>query len=453
MPAELDPASPHSAFFRSRRSSKRMVFALAFLLVVGGVYWVTHRGGNGMNAGAPSMAELMKKPVPVIVSPVSMQSVPVVLTTIGNTEPMSTVALKPQVTGRLESIHFVEGQYVQPGQILFTLDSRPFEAAYREAQATLQSARSQVQQLRANVIRDEAAVRQAQANLSRDTAQLTYAESQVRRYASLLQQEYISRDQYEQSVANRDAARSVVAASRAAVENANAQLLSDRASVQTAVAQAQANEAIVENRRLELGYTTIRAPFYGRTGSFRVHAGDMIQANTTELVTLDKTNPIYVSFSVPEAQLAEIKRRQAVRPLTVNVTLKNSERTRLTGRLTFVNNAVDQTTGTIRLKALFDNADRRLWPGQFMDVELVMGIDANMMVVPASAIQTGQKGDYVFRVVDGKAEYQDVKVVRVVEDRAVISSGLNTGDTVVTDGQMQLSPGQKVTLKRSLSQE
>ena len=332
--------------------------------------------------------------VPVTVAPVVEKPMPFDVQTIGSAEAHSNVAIHAQITGALTSVTFNEGDEVQAGQVLFTLDRRPLEAA----------------------------LQQSEANLARDQAQATNAVSQAQRYQDLVERGIATREQLDTTTTSAAALQATVGADRAAVENA----------------------------RVQLQYATIAAPIAGRTGALMVHPGNLVRANDTlPLVVINQMAPIYVTFSVPEMQLPDLKRYLAEGSVHVRVRPPNDTSTEVTsGRVTFVDNAVDQTTGTIKLKASFDNADRRLWPGQFLNVTMTLKIDQHAVVVPTPAVQTGPQGTYVFVVKpDQTAELRPVDVARSAGEDTIITSGVNPGETVVTDGHLRLVPGSKVTIK------
>src|SRR6266571_4361907 len=333
---------------------------------------------------------------------------------------LSAVGIKSQVNGQIVQVHFKEGQDVRKDDLLFTIDPRPFEAALRQAEAALRQRQAEVQQ--------------AIANLERDTAQLANARVQERRYKALVEKELVAREQYDQLQTNLAAMEATVQADRAAVENAKA---SERA--------AQAN---VDNARLLLGYTEIRAPIDGRTGNLLVQNGNVIKANDdSPLVVINQVHPIYVSFSVPEQHLADIRKYRARGPLRVEARLPRQLETIATGELTFVNNAVDQTTATIQLKATFSNTDNALWPGQFLDVVLTF-TSRTAIVVPSQAIQPGQQGPFVFVVKpDATVESRPVAPGTRLGAETIIEQGLRAGERVVTDGQLRLVPGAKVEIR------
>jgi multidrug efflux system membrane fusion protein len=335
-----------------------------------------------------------RPPAPVTVGTVSQADVPVRLTAVGNVESVNSVAIKAQINGNVSQVHFREGQDVAKGQTLYTIDTRPFLAA----------------------------LKQAEANLARDLAQAKNAEEQARRYEGLIKDGIVTREQYDTLKASADAYAASVAADRAAVENA----------------------------RVQLSYCHITSPIAGRVGSLIANLGTMVKANDTPaMVIINQTAPIYVTFSVPEKELLTIKREMAAGKLALQAAIPNDPRGPVAGEVTFVDNAVDMTTGTIRLKGTFANTDGRLWPGQFVTVSLILATLKNAAVAPASAIQSGQQGQYVFVVKqDATAELRPVKATISFDGGTVVESGLKPGETVVTDGQMRVMPGGKVEVKK-----
>ncbi len=334
------------------------------------------------------------KAVPVTVATAIQRDVPVQVHAIGNAEAYSTVSVKPQIGGELSRVYFKGGQYVKKGAMLFLIDPRPYEAA----------------------------LRQAEANLVRDTVQAENASVDAQRYAELFKKGYVAREQYDQMRTNADALEAVVKADKAAVENA----------------------------RLQLGYCYIRNPIDGLTGSLIVNQGNIVKANPdTAIVVINQIIPIYVDFSVPEEELPDIKRYMAAGKLKVEAVIPNTE-TKVGGELTFIDNTVNTATGTIMLKATFPNKDRTLWPGQFVDVVLTLTTQPNAVVVPSQAVQTGQAGSYVFIVKpDLTVELRQVASGRTYDREVVIEKGIQTGEKVVTDGQLQLLPGTKVEIKKA----
>ena len=331
--------------------------------------------------------------VPVTVATSMQKDMPVQVRSIGNIEPFNSVAIKAQVNGQILSVHFKEGQDVRKGDVLFTIDPRPFQAALKQAEAVL----------------------------SKDSAQAKYAQEQVRRYGSLLKEGIVSPDQYDQLKANAEAYDATIAADRAGVENA----------------------------RLQLAYCTIRSPIDGRTGNLMVQAGNLVKANDVPvLVTINQLAPIYATFSVPERDMVDL-RKYLDKGIRVDAYVTGDEGKPESGTITFLDNSVDTSTGSIKLKATFANSSRRLWPGQFVSVVVSMTNLINAVVVPTRAIQTGQQGQYVFVVqADQTVEQRPVTVGVAVKGETVVATGLRSSESVVTDGQIRLIPGAKVEVKQ-----
>ena len=342
---------------------------------------------QGPGAGASQPA------VPVTVDRVIVKEMPIDVTVVGTAEAFSTVAVRAQVTGELKAVNFQQGDDVQAGQVLFTLDHRPLESA----------------------------LSQAQANLERDTAQAANAKVIAQRMEDLVERGVGTREQ-------RDTARTTAAALDAVVG---------------------ANRAAVENAQVQLQYATIRAPIAGRTGALMVHAGNLVRANDqTPLVVINQVSPIYVSFGIPEALLPDLRRYMAQRELDVEALPPNEEVAPAHGRITFVDNQVDQTTGTIRIKATFPNTNRRLWPGQFVNVTVRLASDPQAIVVPSVAVQAGPEGQYVYVVkADHTVEMRPVEVARTAGQETVLKQGVKAGETIVLDGHLRLVPGSRISIK------
>ena len=356
-------------------------------------------------------------PVPVIVAMVKERTVPINIDVIGNVEAYSTITVKAQISGQLNKVSFQEGDFVKKNDLLFTIDARPYEA--------------QLSQVEANLARDTAALGQAEANLARDSANQKYAETQAARFQKLFESGVVSREQTDQARSSADALSQTLAADKAAIESARAQI--------------GATKAAVENMRVMLSYTTIRSPITGRTGNLAVKQGNIVSANTSELMTIAEVEPIYVTFSVPESQLGDIKKYMAQGRLKVNVSPQDDNTQNETGYLTFVDNTVDATTGTIKLKGTFPNGDHKLWPGQFVRVTLQLTSRPNAVVVPNQAVQTGQDGQFVYVVKDDKTvEMRPVVTSTRVDQELVVDRGLEPGETIVTEGQLRLAPGSRV---------
>ena len=386
-------------------------------------------------------------PVPVGVAAVEQRAVPLQVLAVGTVQAYTTVGVKSQVAGQVQTVHFKEGDEVRRGDLLFTIDPRPLEAAVRQAEANVAKDRAQLRQAEAARGQRQAEITQAQANLERDLAQLANAKVQEQRYSELVRRELVAREQYDQIRTALAAFEATVAADRAALENAQAASRAAEAMIDNARAAISAGEAMVETVRLQLAYTTIRAPMDGRTGNLLAQAGNVLKTGEdSPLVVIAQIRPIYVSFGVPERELDAIKTYRARGSVKVEAMLDGGRKA-IVGAVTFMNNTVDATTGTIQFKATFPNADHALWPGQFVDVAVTLTTE-NALVVPAQAVQTGQKGPYVFVVkADSTVEARVVKVGRRLPREVTIDDGVKAGERIVTDGQLRLVPGARVDAK------
>jgi multidrug efflux system membrane fusion protein len=370
----------------------------------------------------PATAKSTPPGVAVTVAEVVARDVPLQVKAIGNVQALATVSVLSMLNGEVLKVHFAEGQEVPAGALLFTIDPRQLQAQLLQAQATL--------------AQHQAQVLQAEANLAKDMAQLENARVDEQRYRKLVEGGFVAREQYDQ-IRTRELTLA-------------ATIEADRAAVETAKALVRADEAAVENVRVQLGYTEIRAPISGRTGNLLLHQGNVVKANDVgnPMVVLNRIRPINVVFAVPESQLAEIKRYQAAGELVVEAQAAGAAGGVARGKLSFVNNTVDPTTGTIQLKATFDNQENALWPGQFVNVALTLARQPGALVVPAHAVQTGQKGQFVYVVkADQTVEARPVVMGAADGRDVVITGGLQAGERVVTDGQLRLVPGARVDVK------
>lgn len=341
---------------------------------------------------AQTPQDIAAVPVTVVVS--VLKNVPVQLRAIGNVEAYSTVSVRSQIGGVLVHVHFKEGQNTEKGDLLFTIDPRPYEAALKQAEATL----------------------------ARDTAQLENAREQARRYEELVKKGYVTQEQYEQVRTNAVALEATVSADR----------------------------AVVENARLNLKYCYIYSPISGRTGNLNVNEGNLIKANAdSSMVVINQVQPVYVTFSVPEQNLTDIRRHMSGGKLNIDAYASREDRNPLQGVLTFIDNTVDISTGTIKLKGQFGNKEKRLWPGQFVDIKITLTNLLNAVVVPSGAVQTGQQGQYLYVVSGETAELRQVTAGSEYEGMTVILKGLQAGETVVTDGQLRLMPGARVEVRKT----
>ncbi len=428
------------------QSKTRFVFTAAFVLVLLGLLWFSHQLLSKPNAEAGNSH--VEKAVPVTVDTVEQASVPIEIKAIGNTEALSNVAIKSQVDGQILQVHFKEGQYVHTGDLLFTIDPTPFQVALQQSQATVNKDKAQLQQLESTMLRDQAQVKQAQANLLKDKAQLNLAKAQEKRYADLLKKEFVSHEQYDEINASLQASLATISEDQAAIENVEALVQSDESAIRSQEATIRGDEDLVTANHIKLSYCYIHSPLTGAAGPYQVHPGDMVKSNDTSLVSINQIAPINVSFAVPEQDLDRIKAFQSMGKLKVIAQPNTPSASPESGQLTFINNAIDPGTGTIQLKGTFENKTHHLWPGQFVNVMIHLANEDNAIVIPSQAIETGQKGDYVFVDNAGVGELRPIVVDRIFSDKAVIKSGLKPGEQVVTDGQLLVSPGIKLTLKK-----
>jgi multidrug efflux system membrane fusion protein len=372
--------------------SKRLVLGTVLVAVLAaaglGTYIVSDgkaREGKG-GKGPPA--------VPVIVAAAEQRTVPIRLTAIGNVEAFQTVSIKARVDGQIVEVKFREGQAVSKGEILFRIDPRPYQST----------------------------LRQAEANALRDAAARNQARSQAKRYQELLDKNFISKEAYAQI----------------------------RTNAETAEATANASRAALENARLNLEYCTISSPLDGYVGKVLLQAGNLVKANdVASLVIINQVRPIYVNFAVPEQSLPEVRKHMAAGPMSVDVVPPDPSAPRVGGTLIFVDNAVDPNTGTIRLRAQFDNVEAALWPGQFVNVSVRLYEQADAITIPSSAVQTGPEGQYVYVVgPDSLADIRKVVVQRADGEITVIASGLAKGERVVTRGQLRLGPKTRVQIAK-----
>ena len=347
----------------------------------------------------PAAADKKGKPppaIPVIVATVTEQTVPLKVQAIGNVEVQATVSVKSRLDGQIVKVGFSDGQDIAKGQLLFEIDARPLQAQLQQAQATL----------------------------ARDKAQLDRARAQEERYKDLLQKGFVSQDAYAQF----------------------------RTNVDTAAATVKASESAVENARLQTEYTQIRSPIEGRAGKILIQQGNLVKANdTVSLVVINQISSIYVSFAVPEQHLGPIRKYMAGNKLAVEAVptgAADAVAATAIGTLAFIDNTVDATTGTVRLRATFPNRDKTLWPGQFVTASLTLNEEKNAIVVPSQAVQTGPKGQFVYVVKVGAADMREIKVERVDGAQTVVATGLRAGEQIVVNGQSRLIPGMKVSIKQ-----
>jgi multidrug efflux system membrane fusion protein len=371
------------------------------------------KGGPGGGRGRGGDAA-----VSVLVAKATSRNVPIQAEVIGNVEASSTVTLRPQISGQLVEAHFQEGQFVNKGQLLLTVDRRVLDA--------------QLRQLESQIRRDEAAVLQATANLARDRAQEANAQAQLERANKLLKEGILSKEQYDQYSTSLATLAATVKADEAAVENSKAAIETSRAAIET--------------QKVQVGFTNIYAPISGRTGTLLTKPGNIVTANQTDLATINQVQPVYVTFALPEANLVALRESSGPK---MQVTATTDEGgIKETGTLAFFENTVDPTTGTIKLKATFPNTGRTLWPGQFVRVTLRLGEKANAVLVPNQAVQSGQDGTFVYVVkADQRVDVRPVTAGQRLGEETVIDKGVQPGETVVTEGTLRLVPGARVQVR------
>lgn len=369
---------------------KRLVALLVLAVLVGAGALLWPRGDRSSPDPAAARARAEAAPLVVSVASVVTKPMPIEISTIGTVDAIATVAVKSRVDGEITAVHIQDGQAVARGDLLFSIDDRSTRAA----------------------------LAQAEAHLARDQALLANAQRDVKRLSKLASKDYVAKQSMDETATT----------------------------AQSLEASVRGGEAAVEAQRIQLSYSEIRAPIDGRAGAVQLPRGNLVRANdSTPVVVLNQLRPIYVAFSVPQSDLPKIRTAQASGALPVSATIPGDSGPPLTGSLTFIDNAVDESTGTILLKATFENADERLWPGQYVNVVLTTGLDPDALVVPEQALQRGQDGTHVFVVLpDSTVDLREVRVARSLRGDSVILEGLVAGDRVVVDGQLRLTPGARI---------
>lgn len=331
--------------------------------------------------------------IPVEAAVAVQKSIPIQMNAMGSVEPFQTISVRSQITAQIRKVLFREGQEVKTGDLLIELDCRI----------------------------NETALKQAQANLNRDKAQAQYAADTAGRYAELVKKDYVARDQYEQFKANSAALEATV----------------------------KADEAVVESNRVQMQYCSIYSPLDGRTGTLKVNQGNIVKANDTELLTINQIQPTNVAFAIPEKDLPKVRNYFEQKKLEVDAFIPGEERPEK-GVLTFIDNAVNTPTGTITIKGTFANREKRLVPGQFVTVVLLLATEPNAILVPTQSVEQGQEGQYVYVIKpDSTVEMRSVIAAQDIQGETVILKGIKAEERVVTDGQMLLTPGAKVTIKNA----
>jgi multidrug efflux system membrane fusion protein len=409
----------YSVSFKAFSKPKVLSFVVAFAVLS-----LSSSCGNksAVQAGGPAM--MMMPAVPVRAVQAISSDVPLTLSAVGNVESMAQVDVKSRVAGQVLRVDFAEGQTVQKGELLFEIDPEPLNRQIAEYQA--------------NLAKDKALEQQARANVFKDQATLKQSRSAADRGLELSKEGIFSREQTEQVVATADSNQAALDADTAAVESS--------------LAASKADAAKLAETQLQLDYTRITAPISGRAGSIAVKAGNLIKDNDAALVTILQISPINISFGVPEQLLTQIQKYNAANPLEVTATADGGQNTAV-GKLDFIDSSVDNTTGTIKLKAAFPNTDHALWPGQFVNVQARLNLEHNRIMVPSRTIETGPQGKYVwvFNSGDNTVAMRPVTVLRTYnptknDEESVIGQGLEAGEMVISEGQMRLAPGAKVRL-------
>ncbi len=367
--------------------------------------------------GANPQSSMKKEAVPVHIGNVIQRDMPSEMVAIGSVEAFSIISVKARVSGEITKVWFKEGEEVKKDQVLFTIDSRPYEVALIQAKADLAKA--------------EAELEVAHANLAKNQVQLSNAKTERERNSNLLTRGVVTKEEYDRIETTERAYEAAVLADEAAIRSASAAILGASAAIEKAV--------------IELSYCTIKSPIDGKTGSLLAHRGNLVKENDTPaLVVIHQVDPVYVSFTLPERNLPQVKQSMAKGALMVTAIIPNTEVPPVTGTLTFLDNTVNQRTGTIRLKGTFNNPRRVLWPGQFVSVRLVVSLHENAVVSPSEAVQTGQSGSYVYVLrQDSTVELRNVVTGESRDGQTIILEGLHPGEVVVTDGHLRLAPDAK----------
>lgn len=386
------------------------------------------------------------RPITVSLAPVQLADIPVIQQAIGNVEALESVSIQPQISGQLTKIHFTQGAFVQKGQLLFELDARLQAATLSQLEALLSRSQALVRQAKANLTKATTLTAVAEANLKRDLAQKEFVALELARNKQLLDKDYLALQQYQLQQNNLQGAEATLVADRAALVNAKAQVQAEQAALQTAVASVNADLASLAAARVQLGFSKIYAPLSGKTGPILINAGNNVMANSSTLVNIKRLSPILVSFAVPEKELGPFQAALRSQGVPVTAEIKGEKPFQEVGRLNFVDNQVNKATGMVTLKASFDNRDGRLWPGLFVPVSARLGVQNQVLTVPAAAVQKGPTGDFVYLFVQERAQLVEVKVGRISLGTAVITQGLKSGQRVIVTGLQALSPDAPVKL-------
>ncbi len=451
------------------KQNKVVLFSLIALLLVGGAYGayslstlstlspLSHQenkqmAGERAGQGAFGKGEKSAKDkiVPVVIAVSTQKALPIELRSIGNVTPFSVVNITPQVSGQLLKVHFTQGETVKKGALLFQIDPRSYEATLTQAEGHVARDRAQVEAAQANLARDQAMIGQYHANLRKDRAQAKYTDTQMTRYAELVREGAVSKEQSDQVSTSATQAQATIEADLKVIENAKAVTRGDRAAIETARGTLRADQGLVDQARLQLSWTKIYSPITGRTGSLNVYEGNVVSNTSSQpLVTIAQVNPIYVTVTVPEQYLNDLRRSQANGTLKLQALVEGRKAEAVKGHISFMENTVNTNTGTILLRASFANEGQKLFPGQFVDVLISMPPAGQSVVVPSRAVQTTQQGNAIYVLKpDNTVQLVKVKLGQSAGDMVAITSGIKVGESVVVDGQLQLTPGSKVKVQK-----
>ncbi len=389
------------------------------------------------------------KKVAVTVGVAKIQEVPIEIRSIGNVVPYSVVNVVPQVGGQLTKVYFTQGQFVKKGQLLFQIDPRPFQAALDQARGNVARDVAQIAAANATMRKNIAMIGSAEADITKQKVAEEFAKREQTRFAELAKEGAVSHQQSDQMLTNSLTATATLAAGRKMLENAHEVVEGDKANIDVLRGTLRADQAIARNAEIQLGWTQIRSPLDGRTGSLNIYEGNIVTANSaTPLVTIDQVQPIYISFTLPEQHLNQIRKCLAEGTLRVKALVGGEKTEAVIEKVTFLEHNVNTAAGTVTLRATAPNLDKKLFPGQFLDVIATMPPDGQTIVVPESAVQPSQDGNAVYVVKpDNTVEYRPVELKRTYAGFAALGKGVNPGEVVVTDGHMQLTPGASVIVQ------
>jgi len=433
---------------RLRRSAQPFRRFVAWGLLAGlGFSMLASCGKNDAPPAMPAMP-----PPQVTVGTVESRDVPIYIDEIGKCASPEIVSVQTQATGKIVGVHFTEGADLKPGADLYTIDPAPFQAAVDQITADMELNTAMLKQSRAMLEQYKAELGQAQAALAEQKTRQGLYLSERDRAKSLLAENAGSKQDFEAKDMAVNAGDSQIKSAEATIERAKAQINQANAAVEMGLARVKSSEAAKKVAEINLGYTHIKSPIEGRAGQRLVDLGNVVVANqnntSTTLVTIQRMDPLYVDFTVPEKELGRVRASMEAKTLKVEARLPESPEARY-GDVVFIDNSVQEGTGTLKLRAKMDNADRYLWPGQFVKVRLLLGTIKNATLVPSTATQIGQDGTFVFVVTaDETAKMRPVKVGQKFGDQVVITDGLKAGETVVLSGQLKLIPDGKVAVAK-----